>query len=120
MAVNFRKLGQIRLRVDGTEQHPCSEDGCYPEPTEVAVTLGEAGPTTLAENVVALPKERYRVEEYIMAEPADVDGICIDDIAELGDLASLSPVKPAPAIALTKESAFGTAKLPLWLRPTPN
>ena len=49
----------------------------------VAVTLGEEGTTTLAENVAALPPERYRVEKYLVADPADVDGDCIDDITEL-------------------------------------
>ena len=51
----------------------------------VAVTLGQAGTTTLAENVSALPKERYRVEKFLIADPADVDGDCIDDITELAD-----------------------------------
>ena len=40
----------------------------------VLVKRGEAGTTTLAENVKALPKERYRVEKYLIADPADVDG----------------------------------------------
>ena len=40
----------------------------------VLVKKGEAGTTTLAENVEALPEERYRVEKYLIADPADVDG----------------------------------------------
>ena len=67
----------------------------------VSVTLGEVGTTTLAENVEALPKERYRVEKYLIADPADVDGDCIDDITELGDLGNMNPVNPAAAIALS-------------------
>ena len=51
----------------------------------VLVKHGAAGTTTLAENVEALPKERYRVEKYLVADPADVDGDCIDDISELAD-----------------------------------
>ena len=73
----------------------------------VAVTVGEAGTTTLAENVAALPKERYRVEKYLIADPADVDGDCIDDITELADPVSKNPVNPA-AIALTD----GTVAIP--------
>ena len=66
----------------------------------VLVKRGEAGTTTLAENIEALPAERYRVEKYLIAEPADVDGDCIDDITELDDTAG-NPVNPAAAIALS-------------------
>ena len=61
----------------------------------VAVTRGEAGTTTLSENLAALPAERYRVEQYQVADPADVDGDCIDDITELANLGSMNPVNPA-------------------------
>ena len=33
----------------------------------VAVVRGEAGTTRLSESVAALPKERYRVEKYLIA-----------------------------------------------------
>ena len=64
----------------------------------VSVTLGEESTTTLAENVEALPKERYRVEKYLIADPADVDGDCIDDIAELADPVGMNPVNSAAAL----------------------
>ncbi len=68
----------------------------------VLVKRGEAGTTTLAENVVALPAERYRVKKYRIADPADIDGDCIDDLAELADPVGMNPVNPtAAAIALT-------------------
>ena len=67
----------------------------------VLVTLGKADTTTLAENVEALPGERYRVEKYLIADPADVDGDCVDDITELGDPVGMNPVNPAPAIAFS-------------------
>ena len=66
----------------------------------VLVKKGAAGTTTLAENVEALPAERYRVEKYLIAAPADVDGDCIDDITELGDPLGMSPVNAAAALAL--------------------
>ena len=66
----------------------------------VAVVRGQAGTTTLAENVEALAPERYRVEKYLVSDPADVDGDCIDDITELGDPANKNPINPAPAIAI--------------------
>ena len=67
----------------------------------VLVKRGEAGTTTLAENMEALPAERYRVEKYLIADPADVDGDCIDDITELDDLGNMNPVNPAAAIELS-------------------
>ena len=62
----------------------------------VAVTRGEAGSTTLSENVKALPAERYKVEKYLIASPADVDGDCTDDLSDP------NPVNPAPPIATDK------------------
>ncbi len=67
----------------------------------VAVSLGEEGTTTLAENVAALPKEHYRVEKYLIADPADVDGDCIDDITELANPVGQNPVNPAAAVELS-------------------
>ena len=64
----------------------------------VLVKKGAADTTTLAENVEALPKERYRVEKYLVADPADIDGDCIDDITELDDLGNMNPVNPAAAL----------------------
>ena len=66
----------------------------------VLVKRGEAGTTTLAENVKALTKERYRVEKYLIADPADVDGDCIDDITELDDLGTKNPVNAAGSLDL--------------------
>ena len=71
----------------------------YVSPREVELPVlvkrGEAGTTTLAENVEALPAERYRVEKYLIADPADVDGDCIDDITELDDFGTNNPVNAA-------------------------
>ena len=67
----------------------------------VQVTPGEDGTTTLSENVAALPKERYRVEKYLIANPADVDGDCTDDIIELNDLGAMNPLNPVASVALS-------------------
>ena len=71
----------------------------YVSPREVELPVlvkrGEAGTTTLAENVEALPAERYRVEKYLIADPADVDGDCIDDITELDNFGTNNPVNAA-------------------------
>ena len=75
--------------VDGTEvEHP------------VLVKRGKAGTTSLAENVEALPVDRYRVEKYLIADPADVDGDCVDDLTELDNLGIMNPVNPAASIEL--------------------
>ncbi len=68
----------------------------------VSVVRGAAGTTTLAENVEALPKERYRVKKFLVADPADVDGDCIDDITELDNPERMNPVNSAAAIELGK------------------
>ena len=64
----------------------------------VAVVLGEAGTTTLAQNAEALTQARYRIEKYLVADPADVDGDCVDDITELKNPSVTSPVNAASAI----------------------
>ena len=46
------------------------------------------------------PQERYRVEKYLIADPADVDGDCVDDITELNDLGAMNPVNPAADVPL--------------------
>ena len=72
----------------------------------VLVKRGEAGTTTLAENIEALPAERYRVEKYLIADPADVDGDCIDDIIELDDFGNMNPVNAASSVDF-KDGAVG-------------
>ena len=67
----------------------------------VLAKRGEAGSTTLAEHVEALTAERYRVEKYLIADPADVDGDCIDDITELDNLGTMNPVNAAAAVELS-------------------
>ena len=80
-------------------RHELSEDTTVELP--VLVKKGSAGATILAENVAALPKDRYRVEKYLVSDPADIDGDCIDDHTELNDSWNNSPVNPAPAIEVS-------------------
>ena len=72
----------------------------------VQVKLGEDGTTTLSENVEALSVDRYRVEKYLVDDPGDVDGDCVDDITELKDFAGKNPVNSAPPIDIA-DAAFG-------------
>ena len=69
--------------------------------TPVSVTRGTAVSTTLTENVDGLPASRYRVERYLVADPADVDGDCVDDLTELDAPGQMNPLNPAPAITVT-------------------
>ncbi len=64
----------------------------------VSVTLGEDGTTTLTEQLYPLPKEHYRVEKFLIADPGDIDNDCIDDITELGDPVGMNPLNPARAV----------------------
>ena len=63
-----------------------------------SVIVGQDGTTVLTEPLPPLPRGHYRVEKYLVADPADVDGDCIDDIAELEDPVGMNPVNPAPAV----------------------
>ena len=71
----------------------------------VGVTLGQDGATTLTESLEALPKERYRVEKYLVSDPADVDGDCTDDITELADPVGMNPVNPVPTMSFDDGAA---------------
>ena len=72
----------------------------------VKVVLGNDGTTMLSENVAALPVDRYRVEKYSVADPADVDGDCTDDVTELNNLGAMSPVTPPPSSSATARWPF--------------
>ncbi|MCY3962901.1 MAG: hypothetical protein OXG34_14765, partial [bacterium] len=79
----------------------------------VAVTRGEAGTTALSDNLAPLGADQYRVEKYQIDSPADVDGDCVDDVAELADVGYQSPTNPGfPAyadhgsVALPDRAAF--------------
>ena len=74
----------------------------------ISVRLGEAGTTTLADQLSTLPAERYRVDEFLIADPGDIDGDCIDDITELADPARMNPLNPAPTV----EPEDGTVAIP--------
>ena len=71
----------------------------------VRVTLGQDGATTLTESLEALPRERYRVEKYLVSDPADVDGDCTDDITELADPVGMNPLNPVPAMSFDDGAA---------------
>ena len=71
----------------------------FPLELPVLVALGADGTTTLNEELPPLPRAHYRVEKYLIADPADTDGDGIDDMSELADPARLNPLNPAGAIS---------------------
>ena len=98
------EVGAVPIVVESTTdeyfvlyvRHDLDADTTFQVP--VGVTLGQDGATTLTESLEALPKERYRVEKYLVSDPADVDGDCTDDITELADPVGMNPVNPVPTM----------------------
>ena len=79
----------------------------------VLVKRGESGTTSLSDSLSPLGADKYRVEKYLVANPADVDGDCVDDITELDDFGYRNPTNPAMpvpeqrgAVALEDRAAF--------------
>ena len=105
------EVGAVPIVVESTTDeyfvlyvwHDLDADTTFQVP--VGVTLGEDGATTLTESLEALPKERYRVEKYLVSDPADVDGDCTDDITELADPVGMNPVNPVPAMSFDDGAA---------------
>ena len=105
------EVGAVPIVVESTTdeyfvlyvRHDLDADTTFEVP--VGVTLGQDGATTLTESVEALPKERYRVEKYLVSDPADVDGDCTDDITELADPVGMNPVNPVPAMSFDDGAA---------------
>ena len=48
------------------------------------------------------------MEKYLIADPADVDGDCVDDITELDDMGNMNPVNRAASVDVIN----GTVAIP--------
>ena len=70
----------------------------------VSVTRGESGTTSLSDSLSPLAADKYRVEKYLVANPADVDGDCVDDITELDDFGYRNPMNLAMPVAAANGS----------------
>ena len=94
--------GRIQIQVASSTEfyyvlfcrHAPEDDFEWP----VSVTLGEAGITTLTEQLAAYPVSHYRVMQYRRDDPVDTDGDGIDDVEELLNAGRLSPFNAAPEI----------------------
>ncbi len=110
----------VPIRVASTEDdyfvlyvkdHPVVDTVVWDLP--VLVKRGEEGTTTLADNLAPLSADKYRVEKYSVANPADLDGDCVDDVVEIDEfglrnpLGKIDPVKPwVGAMAIKDRAAF--------------
>ena len=72
----------------------------------IQVKLGESGTTTLTDNLEPLSASRYLVEKYSVAQPGDLDGDCVDDVTELKNLGSYSPINSGKKIAHVNGAVF--------------
>ena len=72
----------------------------------IQVKLGESGTTTLSDNLEPLSASSYLVEKYSVAQPGDLDGDCVDDVAELKDLGSYSPINSGKKIDQVNGAVF--------------
>ena len=72
----------------------------------ILVKLGEAGTTTLTDNLKPLRASRYLVEKYSVAQPGDLDGDCADDVTELKDLGNYSPLNSGKKIDHVNGAVF--------------
>ena len=72
----------------------------------ILVKLGEAGTTTLTDNLKPLSASRYLVEKYSVAQPGDLDGDCADDVTELQDLGNYSPLNSGKKIDHVNGAVF--------------
>jgi hypothetical protein len=94
--------GQIQITVASTSEHYYvlrvrhTPIGDFEQAT--AIVLGQSGTTTFAEPLAAYPIDHYKVTEYLRSSPADIDQDGIDDITELSDLGTKSPLNAAASI----------------------
>ncbi len=65
----------------------------------VLIKRGESGTTSLSDSLSPLSADKYRVEKYLISNPADVDGDCADDITELDNFGYRNPTNPALPVA---------------------
>ncbi len=67
--------------------------------TVTSMTLGVDGLLTISEPAGAYPLQNYKITEYSVSAPDDIDGDGIDDISEFNDMPTNAPLNFAEAIA---------------------
>ncbi len=94
--------GQVQITVAATVDHYYVLH-VHPSPSNsfeqaVSVTLGQNGTTTLTEPLAAYPVDRYTVTEHLIGVPADTDKDGLNDVLELANQPTQSPLNAAPSI----------------------
>ena len=111
-AFSVDATGRARVQVASTDDHYyvlyVRQDLPSGPEEAVSMALGQVGTTTLTEQLAALSREHYRVAEYDIATPGDLDRDGIDDVTEYRDIGRLGPFNPAREIALKD----GTVAIP--------
>jgi len=96
--------GRVRVQVPSTPEHYYvlyfREDLPSGPEHAVSMALGQEGTTTLTEPLSAYPQAHYRVVQYPLSDPGDIDGDGIDDVEEFANLGRLGPLNPSAEIAL--------------------
>jgi len=91
--------GQAQIEVNSTDQHyyllqvKHGTSNIYSSTT--AIALGNANKTTIKEPAQHYPQSQYRVLEYPIASPVDIDVDGVDDITELQNTPSQNPLNAA-------------------------
>ena len=107
--VSVDNSGRIRVQI---ESSAANYYGLFVRPDHqtgdewlVSLTPGQEGSTILTEPLAAFSADNYRVVQYANSSPADSDGDGIDDLQEIQDLGTLSPLNSAFAIAINDGAA---------------
>ena len=80
-----------------------SEDGDYGWPT--SMTLGKEGTTILTESLEAYPEDYYRVEEFPISDPGDIDLDGFDDVQEFNNIPTQAPANAGDFLQIVDGAA---------------
>ncbi len=68
----------------------------------LSMMMGEDSITTLIDRLSAFPQSNYRVEQFSIDDPDDIDNDGIDDVFELLNPTTHSPLNAAPAVVFNE------------------
>ncbi len=93
---------QVKLTVASTEDHyyvlHVRHNSLDEFEQATAISIGKNGTITLTEPLSAYPADHYKVTEYLISAPVDTDSDGLNDLVELADLSTKSPLNSAHSI----------------------
>ena len=97
--------GNVRIEVNSTTDRYYALQARQNETSSIdklpkSITKGQEGTTILTESLKALPESHYQVVEYSLVQPADQDRDGLDDISELEDRPTNSPLNAASQVKI--------------------